>query len=227
MGNDSLESRSNGSNWKAAQVYTMAAICLVLGVALGYLFRGSNAASPAVSSQTAQAAPPAGASGGTPQMPTLEQMKQVADTKAEPLLAKLKTDPNNADLLIQIGKIYESTHQFKDAADYYQQSLKINPKNVATRTELASCLYYTGDADGAIGQLQQSLKDDPKNADSLFNLGMIRWRGKNDVTGALTAWEQLLKSNPNLEANKRTQVEKLIADARQHGKTGQLQAVGR
>ena len=160
-------------------------------------------------------------------MPSLEQMKQMADTKAGPLLEQLKSDPKNANLLIQVARIYESTHQFKQAADYYQQSLAINPKDVATRIELASCLYYSGDVDGAIGQLQQTLKDDPKNADSLFNLGMISWQGKNDVGGALTAWEKLLKSNPNLEPKKKAQVEKLIADAKQHGKTGDFQAVGR
>jgi cytochrome c-type biogenesis protein CcmH/NrfG len=82
---------------------------------------------------------------------------------------------------------------------------------------MASCLYYDGDADGAITQLEQSLKIDPKDANSLFNLGMIKWKGKNDAKGAVAAWEQLLKSNPHLEADRKAQVEKLMADARQGG----------
>ena len=61
------------------------------------------------------------------------------------------------------------------------------------------------------------MKDDPADADALFNLGYIRWKGKNDVKSAVAAWEQLLKSNPKLEEAKKSQVEKLIADARQHG----------
>jgi len=82
---------------------------------------------------------------------------------------------------------------------------------------MASCLYYSGDVDGALSQLQQSLMYDPTNANSLFNLGVIRWHGKQDAKGAVAAWQQLLKSNPNLEANKKNQVEKLIADASQQG----------
>ena len=56
--------------------------------------------------------------------PTLDQMKQMADKQAEPLLAKLKDDPKNADLLAQLGAIYFSAHQFKQATDYWGKSLE-------------------------------------------------------------------------------------------------------
>jgi cytochrome c-type biogenesis protein CcmH/NrfG len=143
-------------------------------------------------------------------MPTLEQMHQMADKQAEPLLAKLKDDPGNADLLNQVANIYRATHQFKEAGEYYQKALKIAPKNVAVRTDLASCLFYEGDMDGALAQLQQSLQYAPGDANSLFNLGMIRWQGKKDANGAAAAWQQLLKLNPKLPAGKRAEVQKLI-----------------
>jgi cytochrome c-type biogenesis protein CcmH/NrfG len=142
-------------------------------------------------------------------------MKHMADKKAEPLLAKLKADPNNSELLNQIGMLYKATHQFKEATGYFQRAVDANPKNVAARTDLASCLFYQGDADGAINQLQKSLTYDPKDANALFNLGMIRLQGKNDANGAIAAWRQLLKLNPALAGDKRAQVEKLIAQARQ------------
>ena len=34
-------------------------------------------------------------------------------------------------------------------------------------------------------QLQQVLKTDPKNANVLFNLGMMKWKGKDDAAGAI------------------------------------------
>jgi len=198
----------------------MAVICLLLGVALGYLYRGS--AAPSTSTPPNQNARSAAQDNGTPgttqQMPTLEQMKQMGDKQAEPLLANLKADPRNADLLIQVGRIYESVHQFKEAAGYYAKSLEIDPQNVAIRTEMASCLFYTGDIDGALSQLQQSLKYKPDDPNSLFNLGLIRWKGRNDANGAVTIWKQMLKSNPDLASDKKVQVEKLIADAQQHMK---------
>ena len=152
--------------------------------------------------------------GSHPQMPSLDDMKRMADKKAEPLLAKLKADPNNSALLNQIGTLYKATHQFNEAAGYFQKALDVDPKNVAARTDLASCLFYEGDADGALQQLEKSLSYDPKDANSLFNLGMIRLQAKNDPSGAVTAWQQLLKLNPKLAENKKAAVEKMIAQAR-------------
>src|SRR5579862_6516364 len=209
-----VEQTDSPRGWKTTQVYAMAAICLVIGLALGYLFRGS-ASRPVTTPIAAQTPDAAGAPANHPQMPSLEDMKHMADKKAEPLLAKLKADPNNSDLLNQIGTLYKATHQFKDAAGYFQRAVDADPKNVAARTDLASCLFYQGDADGAINQLQQSLRYDPKDANSLFNLGMIRMQGKNDPSGAVTAWQQLQKLNPTLAEDKKAAVQKLIAQARQ------------
>jgi len=141
----------------------------------------------------------------------------MADKQAGPLLTKLQADPKNASLLIQTARIYQSTHQFKEAADYYARALNIEPTNVDVRGAMASCLYYTGDVDGALQQFERSLKDDPNNANSLFNLGLIRWQAKNDASGAVTVWKQLLKSNPKLDDQKKAQVTKLIADASRNG----------
>jgi len=199
----------------------MALICLVVGLATGYLFRGSQSpavpAPPAANSQaSAQPSAPAGMGG---QMPTLERMKQMADKQAAPLDEKLKGDPNNRNLLIQAGNIYKAAHQFKEAAGYYGKALQVDPKNVGIRTEMASCLYFNGDVDGALSQLQQALHDDPKDVNALFNIGMIKWQGKKDGKGALAAWQQLLKSNPQLSGERKARVQKLMADVQMQGKS--------
>src|SRR5271157_3570784 len=197
--------------WTPAQVGLLAAVCMVLGLVGGYYLPIGKAAN--------AARPPAVA--GVPNAPhpaaTLEQMKAVADTKAAPLIEKLKTTPNDAGLLAQAGSIYSSMHQFKEAAQYYDKSLKLDPKNVPIRTELASSLYYSGDVDGALAQLEQALKYDPNDTNSLFNIGVIRWKGKKDAARAIAAWQQLLKVHPDLD--RRAIVEKMIAEARTGGET--------
>ncbi len=200
MPNEIVEQATGGSNWQAKQVYAMAVISLVVGLAIGYLFRGSQSQAPAQPLANTQPAAPAGGIGE--HMPSLEEMKQIANKKAAPLINKLKGDPNNSDLLIQAGNLYKAARRFKEAAGYYDRALQLDPKNVAIRTEMAWCLYYNGDVDGAISQLQQALHYDPKDANSLFNLGMIKWQGKQDTKGALAAWQQLLKSNPQLSAER-------------------------
>ena len=210
--NDKLESANQNPKWQSWQVYVMAAVCLLVGVLVGYFVRGS---APVASTQApATQSAPGAAAAVQPKTPTLDDMKRMADKQAEPLLAKLKTDPNNADLLNQVGNIYRMTHQFQTAATYYQKSLDLNPKNVGPRTDLASCLYYQGDVGGAIAQLEKSLAYDPKHAGTLLNLGLIRWKGKNDSAGAIASWQKLLKLYPNYE-HKDT-VEKLIAEAKTH-----------
>jgi cytochrome c-type biogenesis protein CcmH/NrfG len=222
MASESVQPSASEVGWKAAQVYTMAGICLATGLLLGYLFRGSEGGTAKTAAANAAAAASIDTEGATYQMPRLDQMKQMADKRAAPLLEKLKADPDNSSLLNQIGTIYKLTHQFKPAEEYYLKAIQADPKNVGARTDLASCLYYEGDVDGALKQLQQSLQYDPKDANSLFNLGMIRWQAKDDAGGAVSAWQQLLQSNPKLAGDRRAEVEKLIAQAKQHsaGKLG-------
>lgn len=224
MADESIEQKAS-AGWKTAQVYAMAGICLVVGLLLGYLFRGSESAGKTVASNpaTVTSTPPASAPSGMDGMPSLDQMKQMADKQAAPLLEQLKTDPRNSSLLNQVGTIYKLTHQFSTASEYYKKSVEADPKNLGARTELASCLYYQGDADGALAQLEQVLRYDPRNASALFNLGMIRWQAKNDAGSAVTAWQQLLKSNPKLPNDRKAEVEKLIAQAKKHS-GGKLQA---
>jgi len=218
MPNETVEQGTGGPVWQPKQVYAMAVVCLVVGLAMGYLFRGSQS-TPPPPPETRSSQPDAMAAAMGGHMPSLEEMKGMADKKAAPLLEKLKTDPNNTDLLVQVGKIYNSTHQFKEAAGYYDKALQADPRNVGIRTEMASCLYYNGDVDEAINQLQQALRYDPKDANSLFNLGMIEWQGKQDGKGALAAWQELLKSNPQLSAERKATVQKLMADVQKKGKS--------
>jgi len=213
--NDTAASANRNVSWESWQVYVMAAICLVIGVLVGYLVRGSKGAAMLTESQPAASAPSAApAQQKQKQMPSLDDMKRMADKQAAPLLEKLKNDPNNADLLNQVGTIYRMTHQFDVAATYYKKSLDINPKNVGPRTDLASCLYYQGDVDGAIAQLEKSLTYDPKHAGTLLNLGLIRYKGKDDAAGAIQDWQTLLRYHPDFQ--NKTGVEKLIAEAKAH-----------
>lgn len=199
------------SGLPSSRVYQLCAAALVVGLALGYFVVGvRKPAAPLRASSTV--AKPGMMPEGHP-VPTLEQMKAMADVKAAPLLEKLKSDPKNVKLLEQVAALYGSTHQFKDAANYYGKSLQIDPKNVGTRTELASSLFYAGDVDGALSELQKALKDSPNDVNALFNLGMIKYKGKGDAVGAIAAWQQLLKTHPDLD--RKATVEKMIAEANQ------------
>jgi cytochrome c-type biogenesis protein CcmH/NrfG len=195
---------------QASHVYAMAILCLAIGLGIGYLMRSSQLAIPA--SHSAAVISTHGAMpSGHPH--SLEELKQMSDQRAAPLLQNLKNNPNDTGLLTQVAALYHTTHRFKEAAGYYKRAVAIDPNNVAFRTKLAASLYRSGDIDGAIAQLNKALTYDSKDANALFNLGMIKLQGKGDGKGAVAAWRQLLKSNPDLSPERKTTVMKLMADA--------------
>jgi hypothetical protein len=204
--------------WKPMHAYVLAAVCLIVGLPVGYLLRGSSpeprstaaeAAMPPAPAQPSTNAAAPGATGGMPHgVPTMEDMKRMADKKAESLVAKLKTDPNNATLLNQVGIVYRSAHQFKEAQKYFEQSLQSDPKNADVRADMAACMYYEGDVEGALAQLEKALTYNPKHPGALMNIGLIRWQTKHDVPGAVASWEKLLKLNPDFP--QKAQVEEMI-----------------
>jgi tetratricopeptide (TPR) repeat protein len=214
MMENELPQPSTASSWQASHVYTLAIVCLALGLGIGYLVRGSQSPVPAAPAPVAAEANPHGSMTGasTPQ-PTMDQMKHMAEKTAEPFLEKLKKDPNNPELLNEVGNLYRATHQFKEAAGYYEKALAADPKNAAVRTDLASCLYYTGDIDGSIAQLEKALTYDPKFSGALLNLGIIRWKGKKDNAGAVATWEKLLKVTD--DPQQKEKVQHLIAQVKQ------------
>lgn len=195
--------------WSGTQTYTMAVICLILGIAFGYLLRGPGGATasvPAVTPRPMQSKAPA-------DMPSAADMKRMADKQAAPLLAELQKNPKDAELLAKIGGAYLAAQQYQTAQPYYEQSvaLKADPE---TLNALAFVYYSLGNVDKAIETLNSALKIEPKNPKFLYNLGMFEWHGKSDPKAAIAAWQSFIKANPN--DPKRAQVEQMIAQAKQH-----------
>jgi len=217
MGNEETMGTAGSRTLDTAQVYAMAVLGLAIGLAVGYLLKSgpeavSGTQQAAVAAQPSLHSPHPAANGAGP-VPSAQEMKQMADKQAAPLLQKLKTDPENTEVLSQLAAIYNSTHQFNEAAVYYAKIAQVDPKNVAARTKLAGSLYYGGDVDGAIRELNKALTTDPDDVNALFNLGLIKLQGKQDAKGALAAWQRLLKAHPELSPERRATVEKLMAQA--------------
>ena len=218
-------SRTSKPIWLPRPILIICGVCLLTGFLAGYFLRGSaprptaavSTSSHASTSVVQAANQPADTAPAVqqmpPKMPTLDDMKRMADTQAAPLLKKLEFDPKDAQLENQIGLIYEKTHQFKQAAGYFEKSLQLDPKNVGVRADYASCLYYTGDVDGALAQLNQSLLYDPKHAGTLTNIGIIKWKGKNDIDGAVAAWSKILQYHPDFP--QKDSLQHMITQAKQ------------
>ena len=194
------------------QAYLLAAFCLVLGVALGYLFRGS--ASPAA--QPAAVAAAVQQDNGSAKAGA-EAQAAVAQAAA-PYLEAVKQNPNDYDSLVKLGNVFYDGQQFPEAVGYYERALVIHPENADVRTDMGTAYWYAGNADKAVAAMEISLKYRPGHPQTLFNLGWVRWQGKADPKGAIEAWQQLLKANPDYP--QKQQVEQYIAKAKEHASRG-------
>lgn len=203
-------SQQNTDRWTSVQAYTLAVICLLMGIAGGWFVRGSQVPAAGMASVQSSSSVPSGMAA----QPSPEQLKQMADTQAAPLLARLKSDPNNAELLGNLGNIYYDVQQYPTAIDFYQRALKAQPGNAGVRTDMATAYWYMGNADGAIAEFNKALAYQPNNANTLFNLGIVKWQGKMDIKGAVASWQKLLDTNPNYE--NKDKVQELIAQAQKH-----------
>jgi tetratricopeptide (TPR) repeat protein len=204
-------------NWTSTQAYVLSVICLLIGVAVGYLVRGS-APTQAANLSDRQTGITAGqgnssAMDASPQ-PTPEQLRRMADTQAQPLLEQLKSEPNNAELLYKIGNLYYDAQQYPEAVKFYESSLKINPKSADVRTDLGTAYHLLGQPDKAIQEYDEVLKLNGKHANALFNEGMVKWQDKLDMKGAIASWKRLLETNPDYP--QRDRVQQLIAQAEKH-----------
>ena len=143
------------TNWSSVQAYSVAVLCLLVGIAAGWFIRGSQ--SPATATVAASAPTQASAGMGESAQPTPEQMKKMADTQAAPLLKQIESDPNNADLIAKVGNIYYDTQQYPVAIDYYQRFLKLQPANANVRTDMATAYWYMGNVDSSIAEFNKAL----------------------------------------------------------------------
>src|SRR5579872_1455664 len=107
MADDPNRRANSHLNWQPRALVVMCAVCLAMGFLAGYLLRGSGSTpaptlSAGATTPTSPAAEPAvQAPIGQPskkETPSLEDLKRMADKKAEPLLTKLKLDPKNSQL---------------------------------------------------------------------------------------------------------------------------------
>ena len=219
MSNDSRSGRQQAvpaGYWSPAQSYVLAVITLLLGIAVGYLARGSTTAEIGGQASNVSAATSNFGNSGVGQLQP--NRSELTARLVGPLLQQLQTQPNDANLLVNIGNGYYDGQEYANAIEYYQKALKITPEEVNVRTDMATAMWYSGDADGAIKQFEQSLKSQPTHAQTLFNMGIVKWQGKKDAKGAIQIWERLLASNPNY--SERSKVEQLLEQVKADGGKG-------
>ena len=158
------------------------------GVLVGWII-GSQQRPPARPAPAAAEAPSAQQSSRTP--PPLDE------AKASALQAAAGASPQDAGPRIELGNLYFDHERFREAAQWYEEALRVSPKNVNVSTDLGIAYYYMNRPDAALAQFDRSLALDPRHTKTLLNVGIVRAFGKQDLDGAAKAWRRVVELAPD------------------------------
>ena len=105
--------------------------------------------------------------------------------------------PENAQARVDLGYLYFEVQRFDEAIPWFEAALAINPLDVSVSTDLGVAYFYTDAIDRALDQFAHSLEVDPGHAQTLLDLGIVRALGKQDLEGAIQAWEEVRRLDPD------------------------------
>ncbi|MGA2297075.1 MAG: tetratricopeptide repeat protein [FCB group bacterium] len=115
----------------------------------------------------------------------------------------LQYNPNNPDLLSQLGAIFHKQGIVDSAIYYYETVLNINPQSEYARNNLALLNFQlgnnninSGNFEKALTYYQKSASLSPKNPDVFSNIGIILSR-QNKNEEAIQNFQKALEINPN------------------------------
>src|SRR5918912_1830938 len=161
---------------------------LIAGWIIGSQQTVSRAPAPAPAQQTASSGGGAGS--------TSTRAAVLDETQVNALKSVAEREPANAAPRVQLGNAYFDAERYDEAIKWYTEALKLQPNDVNVTTDLGVCYYYSNQPDKALEQFDRSLKIDPKHAKTLLNLGIVRAFGKQDLDGAMQAWQKVMELAP-------------------------------
>lgn len=132
-------------------------------------------------------------------------------SKIQMLKEMVKKDSKNLSAWIDLGNLYFDSGQPKEAIEAYSQALTIKPDHADVRTDMGIMYRQLGDFDQAIQEFKKAAQSDPRHLNSRYNIGIVLLHDKQDMKGAIQAWEEYLKVDSTSERAKRIkdQIEKM------------------
>jgi cytochrome c-type biogenesis protein CcmH/NrfG len=171
------------------------------------ILRGTKGAEKTAMVQKPQMAlPGAPAPAAPPPRDSIEATSQIQTLKEI-----VKKDPKNLPAWVELGNLYFDMDQPKEAIEAYSHYLAAKPDNPDVRTDMGIMYRKLGQFDMALEEFRKAARSDPKHVNSRYNIGLVLLHDKQDIQGAIKAWEEYLKVDPNSERAQRirAQIEKM------------------
>ena len=132
-------------------------------------------------------------------------------SKIQALKEIVKKDPKNLPVWGELGNLYFDSDQPREAIEAYTKYLAVKPDNPDVRTDMGIMFRKLGEFDRALEEFRMAAQSDPKHINSRYNIGLVLLHDKQDIKGAIKAWEEYLKVDPKSERAERmrTQIDKM------------------
>ena len=175
------------------------------GVTVGILWMTKGSEKTAMV-QKPKMAPPSAPAAAPPARDSIEVASQIQTLKEI-----VKKDPNNLPAWVEMGNLYFDSDQPKEAIEAYSRYLAVKPDNPDVRTDMGIMYRKLGQFDRALEEFRKAARSDPKHVNSRYNIGLVLLHDKQDMQGAIKAWEEYLKVDPSSEKAQRirAQIEKM------------------
>jgi len=175
------------------------------GATMGILWVTKSAEKTAMV-QKPQMAPSGAPASAPPARDSMEVASQIQTLKEI-----VKKDPKNLPAWVELGNLYFDSDRPQEAIEAYRQYLAIKPDNPDVRTDMGIMYRKLGQFDKALEEFGKAAQSDPKHANSRYNIGVVLLHDKQDIKGAIKAWEEYLRVDPNSERAQRirAQIDKM------------------
>ena len=158
--------------------------------------------------QKPQMAPPGVPASASPARDSVELASQI-----QTLNEILKKDPKNLPAWVELGNLYFDSDRPEEAVEAYTRYLAAKPDNPDVRTDMGIMYRKLGQFDKALEEFRKAAQSDPKHVNSRYNIGIVLLHDKQDIQGAIRAWEEYLRVDPKSERAQRirSQIDKMKA----------------
>ena len=172
---------------KQGTMLTVAVIALVVGFLGGTIYSAFQSA-PTTSVQT-----------GPPQQQS-QPAQNLSNQQATQILSleqEVAVNPTNVNAWVQLGNVYFDTNNFPKSIRAYEKSLELNPNNANVLTDLGVMYRRNGQPGKALESFDKAIAINPALEQARFNKGVVLNYDMGDREGAIKAWEEVLRINPN------------------------------
>jgi tetratricopeptide (TPR) repeat protein len=124
--------------------------------------------------------------------------------KINELEAKVKANPNDHQLLLELAHSRMDAGFYEQAIQNYKTYLEHHPDDADVRIDMGVCYFNLRDFNTAITEMEKALKYQPKHQIGLLNLGVVNLNAGN-LEKAKEYFKKAVEINPNTEAGKKAQ----------------------